>query len=67
MKKQEILKQKGIKLRKVTAKDRALARTTYQRNADYIVVTSNKKHYYSTNGSLKDCLECEKISKKNGK
>ena len=63
MKKAEVLKQKGIKLRKVTAKDRKNARTTYQRNADYIVITSNKKQYYSTNGSLKDCLTCEKLSK----
>lgn len=63
MKKDEILKQKRIKLRKVNAKDKACARTDYQRKANYIIVTSNKKEYYSTNGSLKDCLKVEELSR----
>lgn len=67
MKKEEILKRKGIKVRKVTAKDKSVARTTYQRNANFIITTSNKTQYFSTNGSLQDCLNCERLSKKTNK
>lgn len=63
-KKADVLKSKGIKLRSVTSKDKQEATTTYQREAKFIITTSNKQEYYSTNGSLKDCLWAESNSKK---
>ena len=67
MTKKEILKETGIKLRSVKKKDRANARTDYQRDADYIITTSNGEEYFSKNGSLKDCLWAEKNSQKTKK
>ena len=64
MKKSEILRDKGIKLRRVNMTDRKLAKTDYQRNANFIVTTSNGRQFYSKNGSLKDALECEKFATK---
>lgn len=64
MKKSEILRDKGIKLRRVNMADRKLAKTDYQRNANFIVTTSNGRQFYSKNGSLKDALECEKFATK---
>ncbi len=62
MKKSEILKKKGIKVSKVTKRDKDLARTDYQRNANFIVTTSNGRQFYSKNGSLRDALGCEKYA-----
>lgn len=64
MKKEEILRQKGIKVREVNRVERASARTDYQRNANYMVTTSNGRKFYSKNGSLKDALEAEKYATK---
>lgn len=65
MKKNEILKKKGIKIHKVNKTEKALAKTDYQRNANYMVTTSNGRKFFSTNGSLKDALAYEKYATKN--
>ena len=67
MKKNEVLKQKGIKLRKATEKDKKSAKSDFQREADYVIQTNNGDEYYSKNGSLKDCLSADSMSKINSK
>ena len=62
VKKADILKSKGIKIRKVNKDDKACARTDYQRQANYMITTSNGKQFYSKNGSLRDALGCEKYA-----
>lgn len=62
MKKDEFLKKEGLKIRKVTSKDRACAKTDYQRNADYIIKTKSGKEYYSKNGSIADCKTIIKLN-----
>lgn len=67
MKKNEVLKQKGIKLRKATEKDKKSAKSDFQREAKYVIKTSNGDEFYSKNGSLKDCLWADATSKADGK
>lgn len=55
MKKEEFLKKEGLKIRKATAKDKAYAKTDYQRSANYIIKTKSGKEYFSKNGSVADC------------
>lgn len=55
MKKDEFLKKNGLKIRKVTNKDRISAKTDYQRNSNYIIKTKSGKEYFSKNGSVADC------------
>ena len=63
-KKADVLKTKGIKIRKTTSSDLKKAKTDYQRNAGYLITTSNGQTYFSKNGSLADCLWAEETSKK---
>lgn len=62
MKKDEFLKKEGLKIRRVTSKDRACAKTDYQRNADYIIRTKSGKEYFSKNGSIADCKTIIKLN-----
>lgn len=55
MKKAEFLKKEGLKIRKATAKDKACAKTDYQRNSNFIIKTKSGKEYFSKNGSIADC------------
>ncbi len=65
MKKEEVLKSKKIKIRKVNKNDRANASNKYQKESNYIITTSNGIQFYSKNGSLKDALGCENYAVKN--
>lgn len=67
MKKADVLMKKGIKLRSVTVEDRKQAKTTLQRNANFVITTANGEEYYSKNGSLSDCLWADASSKKKSK
>lgn len=64
MKKSDVLIKTGIKLRSVTVEDRKQAKTTLQRNANFVITTANGEEYYSKNGSLRDCLWADANSKK---
>ncbi len=67
MKKSDVLIKTGIKLRSVTVEDRKQAKTTLQRNANFVITTANGEEYYSKNGSLRDCLWADANSKKKKK
>ena len=53
MTKLEYMERHGLTLRKVTSDDRALARTDYERTADYII-SNGAGEWFSKNGSLCD-------------
>ena len=63
MKKDEFLKKNGLKIRKVTNKDRIVAKTDYQRNSNYIIKTKSGKEYFSKNGSVADCKTVLELNK----
>lgn len=63
MKKDEFLKKNGLKIRKVTNKDRIVAKTDYQRNSNYIIKTKSGKEYFSKNGSVADCKTILELNK----
>ena len=62
MKKEDFLRQKGMKIRKVTPNDIKVAKTDYQRNANYIIKTKSGKEYFSLSGTLKDCIAIDKLN-----
>ena len=62
MKKEDFLKQKGMKIRKVTPSDKKVAKTDYQRKANYIIKTKSGKEYFSSSGTLKDCIAIDKLN-----
>ena len=62
MKKEDFLRQKGMKIRKVTPSDIKVAKTDYQRNANYIIKTKSCKEYFSSSGTLKDCIAIDKLN-----
>ena len=53
MTKAYFMKRHGLVLRPVTAEDRAVARTDYQREADYIMEYKGSE-WFSKRGTLKD-------------
>ena len=53
MKKNAYATAHGLTIRKVTAEDRAEARTDYQRSAEYII-SNGRNEWYSKSGSLSD-------------
>ena len=56
MKKTDYMERHGLTLRRVTQKDRAVARTDYQRSAEYII-SNGACEWFSKNGSLRDMRE----------
>ena len=62
MTKKEYIEKHGLTLRKVTAEDRKVARTDYQRTADYII-SDGTTEFFSTKGSLKDIMYFVKSAK----
>lgn len=53
MSKSEYMRRHGLTLRPVTPEDRAVARTDYQRDADYII-TDGTVEWFSMRGTLSD-------------
>lgn len=53
MKKSDYMERHGLTLRRVTQKDRAFARTDYERSAEYII-SNGACEWFSKNGSLRD-------------
>lgn len=62
MTKKEYIEKHGLTLRKVTAEDRKVARTDYQRIADYII-SKGTMEFFSMNGSMKDLMYFVKVWK----
>ena len=55
MKKSEYMEKHGLTLRKVEEEDKKLARTDYQRSANYII-NNGACEWFSMNGSLRDMM-----------
>lgn len=62
MNKQEMLDLMGLVLREVNEEDRKMARTTYQRRANYILELPNGVEYYCKNGTTKEILGFVRLS-----